>query len=211
MTKTFKPSPEQQAFLDWIEGGSGSCVLEAVAGAGKTTTLVEGVRRMSGSVFLGAYNSAMGKELKARIAGLKDKKAGTFHSAGFAALCRANPRLREDKDAVQDKKVRDIVQGWAESGDVLLENTEGLVSAVCQLVSMAKQTGFGVRGLVPEVKYSYWVELISRHDISDRLPDDFDVSYLVGYAERALAASNAMRSAWVGSTSSGRRWASPNT
>jgi hypothetical protein len=34
-------SPQQTAFLDFVEHGTGSCVLEAVAGAGKSTTIVE--------------------------------------------------------------------------------------------------------------------------------------------------------------------------
>lgn len=191
MTKIFTPSPEQAAFLDWIVDGSGSCVLEAVAGAGKTTTLIEGVKRMTGSAFLGAYNSAMGKELKERIKGIDGKRAGTFHSAGFSALCYANKRLREDKDAVDDKKVRNIVDGFVTGTP--LENVDGLVSAVCQLVSMAKQTGFYVRGLVENVKYHYWVELINRHDVAERLPEDFAVAELVQLAERALRASNAER------------------
>ncbi len=41
-----KFSPQQQAFLDWAEHGSGSAVLEAVAGSGKTTVLLEAVQRM---------------------------------------------------------------------------------------------------------------------------------------------------------------------
>eukprot|EP01031_Cornospumella_fuschlensis_P001608 gene1608-2010_t len=36
---TFKPSPAQQAFYDWVETNTGNCILNAVAGAGKTTTL----------------------------------------------------------------------------------------------------------------------------------------------------------------------------
>ena len=38
------PSKQQAAFYDFIINGTGSCVLEAVAGAGKTTTLVEALR-----------------------------------------------------------------------------------------------------------------------------------------------------------------------
>lgn len=38
---TFKPSKLQQAFFDMVTSGKGSCVLEAVAGSGKTTTLLE--------------------------------------------------------------------------------------------------------------------------------------------------------------------------
>ena len=33
---TFIASPQQAAFLDWVSNGTGSCIVEAVAGAGKT-------------------------------------------------------------------------------------------------------------------------------------------------------------------------------
>jgi len=208
-TKVFTPSVEQAAFLDWIENGQGSCVLEAVAGAGKTTTLVEGVKRMKGNVFLGAYNTKMGAELKARLEAIavaelgaalegldekarrdaiwnhgKNKQAGTFHSAGFKALIRANPALKGN-GAVDDKKVANIVTG------LLPEPVEGERAAVCQLVGLAKQTGFYVRGLVQDVKPHYWAELINRHDVADRLPDDYEVAKLAVLAERALKLSNA--------------------
>ncbi len=93
---------------------------------------------------------------------------------------------------MDDKKVRGIVETMV-AGNFALENTEGLLPAVCQLVSMAKQTGFFVKGLVPDVRPSYWAELISRHDIADRLPDDFPVAELITLAARALERSSAMR------------------
>jgi ATP-dependent DNA helicase UvrD/PcrA len=196
--KVFIPSAEQQAFLDWIVTGNGSCVLEAVAGAGKTTTLVEGVRRMKGQVFLGAYNTKMGAELKARIAAMglpafgKDgKEAGTFHSAGWKALLNANENLKGNKDAVNDKKVRNIVEQMFDNEG--REPQNGEVAAICQLVGLAKQTGFYVKGLVEQVRPNYWLELINRHDVADRLPDDYEINELIAYAERALKTSNSIR------------------
>ena len=197
-TKVFTPSPEQAVFLDWIETGKGSCVLEAVAGAGKTTTLLEGVKRMKGEVFLGAYNTKMAAELKAKLAamglpnkGADGKNAATFHSAGMSALRSANKAIQ-----VNDKKVRDIVDGMVNDHVGVFAArpaVDGEVTAICQLVGLAKQTGFGVDNLVPNVKPAYWVELINRHDVADRLPDDYDVADLVTTAERVLAISNADR------------------
>jgi superfamily I DNA/RNA helicase len=194
MSKSFTPSPEQAAFLNWIETGKGSCVLEAVAGAGKTTTLVEGVKRMQGEVFLGAYNAKMGAELKARLVamgleskGANGKTAATFHSAGWSTLRYA---LRDHNPQLDNDKVRDIVRAmFAE----MREPVEGEIPAICQLVSLAKQTGFYVRGLVEQVKPIYWLELVSRYDVADRLPDDYDTNELVTLADRVLKLSNAQR------------------
>ena len=81
-------SPQQIAFLDWCENGSGSTVLEAVAGAGKTTTLVEAAKRIRGQVAMMVYNRKNADEMKLKItkAGMDWKKCqgGTAHSFGFS-------------------------------------------------------------------------------------------------------------------------------
>lgn len=83
-------SPQQAAFLDWAANGRGSCVLEAVAGAGKTTTLLAAVERIQGQVAILAYNRKIADEikgkLKARGIDFKKAQAGTVHSFGFAAF-----------------------------------------------------------------------------------------------------------------------------
>jgi hypothetical protein len=68
--------------------------MEAVAGAGKTTTIVRGLDHMTGTVCLVAFNSKMAKELKERVAGRPGVEAKTFHSAGFSALRKAFPQLK---------------------------------------------------------------------------------------------------------------------
>lgn len=181
--KIFTPSAEQSAFLNWVETGSGSCVLEAVAGAGKTTTLVEGVRRMKGSIFLGAFNKKMAEELKTRIKDFPNAKAGTFHSAGFSALRRVN-----DKIEIDEKKVRKIAEELArEAGH---EHEPEFYSAVCKLVSLAKQTGFRVATLVPNTPARFWMELVNRHDIGDDLSEDADLNELCHFADAVLTLSN---------------------
>lgn len=180
--KKFNPSPEQAAFLGWVRSGSGSCVLEAVAGAGKTTTLVEACRLMGGSVFLGAFNKKMADELKGRVSGIRGAMAGTFHSAGFGAIRRSFDRVPE----ISENKVRDIVRR-------LVGETppEGLVGAVSQLVSLAKQTGFLVPDLVEHPSYRYYEELVYRYDVADRLEEEYPIRQLIDHAIRALDESNA--------------------
>lgn len=184
--KTFKPSAEQQSFLNWIKNGSGSAVLEAVAGAGKTTTLVEGVKLMDGTVFLGAYNKKMADELKIKIKDIPNAKAGTFHSAGYNALRRANPEIE-----IEDKKVRNLTEGLAQNHPIYSD--KDYISAVCKLVSLAKQTGFYVKSLVPNVQIRYWMELVRRHDVDDGLPEDTDMSGVCAFADNVLKRSNALQ------------------
>lgn len=79
-------SPFQEAVFAFTQQGTGNAVVEAVAGSGKTTTIVEAVSRMRGQVFLGAYNSKMGKELAERTRDMRNVTASTFHSIGFKDL-----------------------------------------------------------------------------------------------------------------------------
>ena len=57
-------SPQQRNFIDWAVAGRGSCVLEAVAGAGKSTVLFEAGRKMPGQVAYMAFNKKIVDYLK---------------------------------------------------------------------------------------------------------------------------------------------------
>jgi hypothetical protein len=83
--KAFIPSIQQAAFFDWIDTGFGSCVLEAVAGAGKTTTLVKALERMSGRIFFGAYNKKIADEIQNRAPRKDGLVISTMHAAGLNA------------------------------------------------------------------------------------------------------------------------------
>src|SRR5687767_2499405 len=118
MEKEIIWSPQQTDFLDWCAAGIGSCVLEAVAGAGKTTTLLEGVKRMAGQTALLAYNKKIADELKEKIIamfgpdGWRKAQAGTVHSFGYSAYRKARPRCQ-----VKEYKVADRLDALWEQGD----------------------------------------------------------------------------------------------
>lgn len=183
--KKFPPSPAQAAIYDFVENGRGSAVVEAVAGAGKTTTLVGAVERMTGNVAMCAYNAKMGAELKERVAHLKNVRAGTFHSVGFGALRYALRNVEVDKSG---KKVRNIAAR-------LVADTaaEGWESAIDQLVSMAMQMGFHVRGLVERPSLQDWLTQIDRHEIDQKLPEGADLGQFVRLAQQTLETSYQQR------------------
>lgn len=176
-------SDRQQAVFNWVKTGRGAAVVEAVAGSGKTTTLVEAVRAMKGTVFLGAFNVKMAAELKKRVAGMQGVEAGTFHSAGFRVLRRGSERLE-----VVEKKVNLLAATLVHDTDY-----QGWEPAICALVSMAKQRGFYVRELISAPQPSDWNDILYRYDVMDKLPDDADARKLIDLAKRVLEASNADR------------------
>jgi len=57
----FEPSPYQKAIFDFVATGTGSAVIEAVAGSGKTTTIVESLNLIpkTKQVLFLAFNKAI--------------------------------------------------------------------------------------------------------------------------------------------------------
>lgn len=90
------PSKYQQAIYDWIATGSGNAVVEAVAGSGKTTTMVDALALTSGRVLFTAFNAAIAKELAARAPG--HVTVSTLHALGLRAVKKAVPGVVVDKD-----------------------------------------------------------------------------------------------------------------
>ena len=88
-------SKYQIDIFNWIEKGEGSAVVTAVAGSGKTTTLVEAARRAkAGGLFL-AFNKSIVGELAPRLMGTRFR-VQTCHAAGLALLRQAPSGLKVD-------------------------------------------------------------------------------------------------------------------
>lgn len=76
-------SAEQNAIFHWFTTGSGNLVVVARAGCGKTTTIVEGVKRApEARKWVGAFGKKIKEELDRKFAGQQDVKVQTFHSLG---------------------------------------------------------------------------------------------------------------------------------
>lgn len=96
---TSKWSRYQQDVFAFVGDGHGHAVVNAVAGSGKTTTIVEAASRLPAgmdALFL-AFNKHIADELATRLPG--NVKAKTLHSFGMGALYRGGtkPVLRNDK------------------------------------------------------------------------------------------------------------------
>lgn len=184
----FQPSIQQQAIFDAVsDRNGGSLIIEAVAGAGKTTTLVKALELMSGNIFLGAYNSKMAKELKERTGHLANVRAGTFHSAGFNALRYAyKDRLGKD---VNDKKVINIVDRFLGDG-TLPANLADIATLIAKTVSMAKQRGLGALTDIRDM--DAWEAMLDQFGLTDDLPEWIEVSdyEIINASIRVLEKSN---------------------
>lgn len=153
------PSPQQSAVYEWVRRGSGSAVVEAVAGAGKTTTLLNACTLMKGSVAFTAYNKAIATEIQSRLESAKVGKnvqARTFHSFGMSAWRRMCPDVKVD-----DKKVQKIMEEQ--------KVEDHLLGFVPSLVSLAKNHGIGVLHSFDDM--NAWWHLVRHYDLDQELPE----------------------------------------
>lgn len=165
----FVPSQQQLAFLEWVETGTGSCVLEAVAGAGKTTTLLEAIDRTGGGVALLAYNKKIADEIKGRLQARGVDwlvaEAGTVHSYGFRAYRRAYPGVK-----VSESKVLDILVTSMKSNP--FHPLWSYRHEIATLVSLAKQRALGIIGEIDDERQ--WRDIITHFDLFSSISDDED-------------------------------------
>jgi hypothetical protein len=135
----FKPSAYQSAIFDWIENGRGDGIVIAVAGSGKTTTLVQAAHRIKvSSVFL-AFNKHIAEELGKRLSGT-GMVAKTFHSIGNGLVTKHLGRIRID-----DKKYRKLVRTHFDGVVLPKDVRQDIISTASKLVDLARVTMTDIR------------------------------------------------------------------
>ncbi len=129
-------SPQQQSIFDYFaEGVPGlHLIVKARAGTGKTTTIVEGIKRAPEAnsdtgrpdVFMCAFNRRIAEELNLRTRGL-NVEARTFHGKGLQCIQRQWPGTRLDRK-----------RGWN-----LAEKAAGLSAPEDMIKLIARLAGHG--------------------------------------------------------------------
>jgi len=110
----FVPSKYQQAVYDHITNGNGNAVIDAVAGSGKSTTIINAIKLIPTSktlLFL-AFNKAIVEELKMKIGNLPNVEIRTLHSLGMSAM------LKSFRFSVDDKKYTTYINNSIKYGQI---------------------------------------------------------------------------------------------
>lgn len=97
---TFVPSKYQKAVYIYIQKGKGNAVIDAVAGSGKSTTIVNALKLIpeDKKVLFLAFNKAIVEELKIKIGNMNNVEIKTLHSLGASAVMRSlDSKLSTDK------------------------------------------------------------------------------------------------------------------
>lgn len=147
-------SPYQQAIFAHIEDpNGGNAIVEAVAGSGKSTTIVEGMKGARGSTIFLAFNKAIAEELKK-----KGVNARTFHSLVFSPVMRARRQQNPEMN-----KLRLLCQEHLNDYEFKL-----YAPFMQKLVGLAR--GMGIGCLVPNVR-SEWLNIVDHHDLEPEHED----------------------------------------
>jgi DNA helicase II / ATP-dependent DNA helicase PcrA len=163
--KTFQPSPYQRAIYDFVEHGKGSAVVIAVAGSGKTTTIVNAASLLpqNATATFVAFNKAIATELGTRLP--KQVRSQTLNSMGFGAWMRHNSSRLE----VDSNKIRKVVDYCLCESD-----KRKYAAAIPRLVGLARSIGIVptkskvpiANGLTEDSDYE-WKEIIDFYELSD--------------------------------------------
>jgi superfamily I DNA/RNA helicase len=171
----FVPSTNQANFFAWVTDGSGSAILNAVAGSGKTTSIVQacGLINPSFSITFLAFNKKIATELGDRLP--KHARASTFHAAGFSAWrsARQSVTVRADKVSKLAKQLF-TDEEWDQFGAMAVK-----------LVAQAKNAGIGI---LHTNELDSWKELLTRFDI-DPAAEDLQLNAMLQKTRELLAAS----------------------
>lgn len=176
---TFQPNFYQKAVFDWIVNGRGDAVVQAVAGSGKTKTLVEAAKLIKShrAIFL-AFNKHIATELQTQLGNTMVAK--TIHSIGLATLRQIinKPKVESDKygniakpyaQQIADQLKReytDELRRWARSKKNTKEPSEPpnagrILSQLKQLVHYTQVT------LTPEKDFNAVQEIVDHFGCLD--------------------------------------------
>jgi DNA helicase-2/ATP-dependent DNA helicase PcrA len=105
-------TPEQLAIFDFVKHGAGNGIIDAVAGAGKTTTIMECARHIPANtsrVLFSAFNKSISKEITEKLSqrGLKHVTVKTIHALGYQMLTSYAPGR---KLQVEDSKYSKLLK-----------------------------------------------------------------------------------------------------
>jgi DNA helicase-2/ATP-dependent DNA helicase PcrA len=140
-------STYQQNIFRFVAEGEGNAIVDAVAGSGKSTTIIEAMKLAQGeSIFL-AFNKAIADELKR-----KGVNGRTFHSLVFGVVLRAmhqdGPTL--DKLRLLSRNLFSFAQ------------SKKYGAFAQRLVSIARGMGVGIDGMMPNTEEA-WIALAAHH------------------------------------------------
>jgi len=143
-------STYQNAIFAFLVNTLRNLVVRAGAGSGKSTTLIEIVKRLVGNTIFLAFGKDIAESLKAR-----GVNARTFHSLTYIPVTRFYSTMV--RATVDGSKIRNMIRERYSEAD---QRTYG--NFVNKLVGLAKNSGMGF--LIDDTEQN-WDDLAAKHDL----------------------------------------------
>lgn len=162
-----KLSPQQAAVVGWVQNGSGSALVRARAGTGKTTLLLQCMKHMTGTIAVAAFNNKISKEISAKAAAMGLRATiKTFHGFGYSAWRNVFPAVKLSGT--------DRGQAGYDKADAIankLEIPKSLRKFVRSAVSIAKQRCVGILCQIED--QAAWNAIVEDFSLEEEICDDF--------------------------------------
>lgn len=167
---TYQPSKYQEAIFEFIRNSQGNLVIEASAGSGKTTVLVNILRLLDAKTkkLFCAFNTDIVKELKKKTKGIENVDVRTMHSLGNLMILR---NLNVDYIPIVETKYKEHI--YSNIGDYTNTiNSIGKKGYMKYVNNVSKLVDFARYNLADSVEE---INMLSqRHDI-DIINDEAEV------------------------------------
>ena len=167
---TYQPSKYQEAIFEFIRNSQGNLVIEASAGSGKTTVLVNILRLLDAKTkkLFCAFNTDIVKELKKKTKGIENVDVRTMHSLGNLMILR---NLNVDYIPIVETKYKEHI--YSNIGDYTNTiNSIGKNGYMKYVNNVSKLVDFARYNLADSVEE---INILSqRHDI-DIINDEAEV------------------------------------
>jgi DNA helicase II / ATP-dependent DNA helicase PcrA len=145
----------QAAIFSRVEHTDDNVLVEAVAGSGKTTTIVKAMEYIRGAPLFLAFNKSIATEIGNRIS---RGEARTLNSLGHRIVIQNWPRAQLNSNRVRDA-IDKILKGYP-YGEPIRE----VGYAINRSIGLAKANAFGLEGNEP-VSPSVLMELMDNYDL----------------------------------------------
>ena len=169
-------SPQQATVKLHAQQHLQNLIVEAVAGAGKTFTLIEILKILEGNVAFMAFNKSIAEEIDERIKpfNLSNVIVGTIHKFGFGIIRRNIKNIKIDNYKLS-KLARQDFQG----------DFQNLIPVAIEGAEMAKNC-------MPET-YDDWYEMFEQYNIFNAAPNNVSEETAIDAAQHLLSVSNATK------------------
>jgi len=163
---SFIPSQYQLDIFNEINQNNTSVLIEATAGAGKSTTIIESVNSIpeldkKAVIFL-SFNKAIAENLKSKLP--ESVKASTIHSLGLSIIKKNNPKAKMDAEKVHNC-IEKLCKKWK---FIKKDEKWAAYNRIRKLVDLAR---------LNHREYFNWIDFEEVNELCSIECDEFEVGY----------------------------------